>query len=599
MSVSYGPFKAIFWILLLLGCGTYLAGKPADNVVCSGIKLNLNTRLDAAHMVIKGRVVESNSYWDDNQSKIYTLHKILVFSAFCKNETFALPEIYVLTEGGTIGNMGRVVHGAVQLQQHQTGYFMLTGSRHYLTFLNAGINAFYEIYSGVQGVVDIENTLHDCWQTFGNSEQEFETRYLADFKRTLFTSNTATVPVHKKPANRLTMDLQSVSPVKILGGMGQVLTITGSGFGSTQGSGYVAFLKNYTTYHSSTEAAAFHYLSWTDSKITLEMPNAFSGKVRVYQGPGYAESSDTLHVMANVNTISYSPLDYYHLNNINGSGGHTWFLKQDLFNNPSAKKAVEDVFAEFRCKTGVNYTLENKSVWLPYKLNDAKNCILFDSTGYELPAGTAAYCEFGWKSCILGGQTFYTVNAQELRISNKIDWYYGTGQPPSGKGKLRYVLFHELGHSLQLGHVSEEGESMHPIVTNLPADNWNKRDTLTTADQEAGKYLVQQCRNFTFRACNVKPMLSLADCKNVYSTSAGLDLNQKSNNTLPYPNPLNQRGLLFIPEMWNMSDVQVLDNTGRQLKVTKLQQSIILESITAQIIFVRYRSIYYPVFIMD
>lgn len=544
-------------------------------------------------------VVNSNSYWDDNQSKIYTLHKILVFSVFSKNSIPALPEIYVLTEGGTIGNMGRVVHGAVQLQHHQTAYFMLTGARPKLQFLNKGIEVFYEIYSGVQGVVNIQNTVQDCWQTFGNSEKEFEKQYLADFKCTLFTSNAAMAPQPAKLANRLTIDLQSVSPGKIMGGMGQVLTLSGSGFGSTQGTGYVAFLKNYTTYHNSTEAAAFHYLSWTDSKITLEMPIAFSGKVRVYQGSGYAESSDTLHVMANVNTISYNPLDYYHLNNLNGTGGHTWFLKQDLFNNSSAKKAVEEVFAEFRCKTGVNYTLENKAVWLPYKLNDAKNCILFDSAGYELPAGTAAYCEFGWTSCILGGQTFYTVYAQELRISNKIDWYYGTGQPPSGKGKLRYVLFHELGHSLQLAHVSEEGESMHPIVTSYPADNWNKRDTLTAADQEAGKYLVQQSRNFTFRACNVKPMLSLADCKNVYSTTTGLDLNQPSINTLPYPNPVNQNGLLFIPEIWNINEVQVYDNTGRQLKVIKLKQSLNLGPITPKIIFVRYHNVFYPVSVMD
>jgi hypothetical protein len=46
-----------------------------------------------------------------------------------------------------------------------------------------------------------------------------------------------------------------------------------------------------------------------------------------------------------------------------------------------------------------------------------------------------------------------------MRFRASENWYFGPGKPPAGKSKFRYVLMHELGYSLGLGHVNEEGSN--------------------------------------------------------------------------------------------------------------------------------------------
>ena len=60
----------------------------------------------------------------------------------------------------------------------------------------------------------------------------------------------------------------------------------------------------------------------------------------------------------------------------------------------------------------------------------------------------AGYMNLLWSSCILGPTTFYQAQTMDISLSPKLDWYYGKGKVPSGKSKFRYVLMHELGHSV-------------------------------------------------------------------------------------------------------------------------------------------------------
>ncbi len=81
--------------------------------------------------------------------------------------------------------------------------------------------------------------------------------------------------------------------------------------------------------------------------------------------------------------------------------------------------------------------------------------------------------------------------------------------------KHRYVLYNEIGHAHQFDHVNEWGESMHPIVQALQAEEWLERVTITASEQRAGQFMTNLGRTFSFRACGVQPLLapSLADCK--------------------------------------------------------------------------------------
>ena len=155
----------------------------------------------------------------------------------------------------------------------------------------------------------------------------------------------------------LNAQINSCTPSSIIGGMGKKLSIIGKGFGSSQANSYVSFFQESGQYSDANTSKGFKYLSWSDTKIELEMPVAFSGKVKVNVNGMDYYSTDTLHVTANLGYRTANPLVYDYLSNNNKKGGYTWYMHTTYWNNPSAKKAIEDVFAEFRCKTGANYIL--------------------------------------------------------------------------------------------------------------------------------------------------------------------------------------------------------------------------------------------------
>ncbi len=53
---------------------------------------------------------------------------------------------------------------------------------------------------------------------------------------------------------------------------GQQVTINGSGFGSSQGNGYVAFSDNGTNWGAPGNTATFTVDSWSDTAITFTVP---------------------------------------------------------------------------------------------------------------------------------------------------------------------------------------------------------------------------------------------------------------------------------------------------------------------------------------
>jgi hypothetical protein len=372
--------------------------------------------------------------------------------------------------------------------------------------------------------------------------------------------------------------VSSFSPQRISGGMGKKLSIVGKGFGSSQSNNYVSFFQESGQYSDANTAKGFKYLVWTDTKIELEMPIAFSGKLRVNVNGSDYYSTDTLHVMANLGYRSANPLVYDYLTNNNKKGGYTWYMHTTYWNNPLAKKAIEDVFAEFRCKTGANYILAPFPSSANISLSDTIHLI-----GPDPSLGAVGYNERMWTSCILGSETFYSISAQGLRMSDKQDWYFGTGKAPAGKTKFRYVLYHELGHSLGLGHVNELGQSMYPSVTLLPSDQWSQRDSITSQEKEAISHLINLSKSFSFRACGVLPMENYKDCKDVYGLKTGIESTQSIGSLTVYPNPVSSELNINYP-ISERVQVRIFDLQGRLvLNTSFISQEINITGLNAGI----------------
>jgi hypothetical protein len=371
----------------------------------------------------------------------------------------------------------------------------------------------------------------------------------------LFAGNTA---LHAQ-------QIASFTPKTIIGGTGARLQINGSGFGSSRNNSYVAFVQDNGQYNAPAVAESYRYLSWTDTRIELEMPVAFNGKIKVVVLGKEGISADTLHVSANLGYRQVNPLLYDLLSARDGNGGITWYIHRSYWNLPEARNAIAEVVREFRCKTGVNYRIAPLLTDTPLNLGSNIHLIAPDSA-----LGVVGFNDRLWTSCILGSETFFTIQTQLIRLGTRENWYFGTGTPPSGKAKFRYVLMHEMGHSLGLGHVDEPGQTMFPSVTLLPSSNWSMRDSITTAEKTAIGHYVSLSRNFTFRACGILPLSAPTNCKDVYADPA-LSIHANAVESISiYPNPA--RDQVWVEGLSAPAAYRLLDLSGRVLASGTLHQ---------------------------
>ncbi len=146
---------------------------------------------------------------------------------------------------------------------------------------------------------------------------------------------------------------------------GDVVTIKGSGFGSTQGSGYVHFMDNGTSWGAPGNAAGLTVNSWSDTAITFTVPTSANG-FQVYPGStamvtvvtDSGQSSDTAAVgIAPTANLS----DYYDNVGYTTDGNQSCGNFDGLGYSFSAKTLADDGFTPGATATvdGLQYTWPN------------------------------------------------------------------------------------------------------------------------------------------------------------------------------------------------------------------------------------------------
>ncbi len=125
----------------------------------------------------------------------------------------------------------------------------------------------------------------------------------------IFAIGTSTQPLSPPVAS-------SVSPGTA--SAGQQVTISGSGFGATQGSGYVAFSDNGINWGSPGSLATFQVDSWSDTAITFTVPTPSGTNGEWAVSPGTDASVMVVNSSGNVSdspvleiTPTSNPSDYY------------------------------------------------------------------------------------------------------------------------------------------------------------------------------------------------------------------------------------------------------------------------------------------------
>ncbi|OYU55361.1 MAG: hypothetical protein CFE25_10495 [Chitinophagaceae bacterium BSSC1] len=297
------------------------------------------------------------------------------------------------------------------------------------------------------------------------------------------------------------IEINNISPNEIVGGVGKVLTIEGIGFNNIQGDSYISFKQESGEYMDEIESKKIKYIFWSNNSIKIEMPCAYSGEVKICVNGLEFFSEKKIYVKANLGYTNLNPLQYCHLINQNGKGGYTWSIHTSLWNIPEARIAIEEVIQEFREDTGVNFILEENPTDAEIDLNNNINLITLDPTLNCPGHFFNKYWDFP-----MDLYNFRYTQTMIIHFSDKEQWYFGKGKIPEGKSKFRYVLLHELCHSVGLGHVNEEGQTMFHTVTMLPSNNWSYRDRITEEEKIAILHFINNSQNFTFSPNGILPL---------------------------------------------------------------------------------------------
>ena len=499
----------IFFSLALI-----LLGIKLMNAQCSLIELSLNEKKMNSDFIAEGKVISKNSFWNTERKMIYTSNIIEVYKVFKGNTIIA--NVEVLTMGGTVAMNKIVVEPSLELEIGDVGIFMCETIKRYkaLPEKKSQVPTF-EVYGSTQGFIkyDLNTKLaNDAFKTYQIGDKFYQTMQGVDSRRWIemkfFDVNEFTqVSIENAAITPGVQSISGFSPSIITSGTKSLLTITGSGFGSTRGTGLVGFKNADNGGTSYINPIATQYISWSDNQIVVEVPTkAGTGNVIVTpQGASTFTSVTTLTVNYAHLNVSFDPgtgITAYGTQHVsdNGSGGYTWRMNTGFDNDAAAKASFMRAFDTWRCNTGVNWVI-GATTTTNIAEDDGQNVICYDNTE-PLSAGVLGTCYSYFSGCFAGGSSMNWF-IKELDIvfdegSNITPrtWQFGTALPTTNQYDFETVAVHELGHGHQLGHVISPGAIMHYAISNGTSNR-----PLGVNDLAGGNYV--QNKSTTQTVCSV------------------------------------------------------------------------------------------------
>ncbi len=499
-----------FFTLLSLALAGWLSVAKGQ---CLTYPVSLAERTANATIILEGKVLSEQAFWNSAHNLIYTTHRIHVYKIF--KGTLTAVEVEVITEGGTIGNDRLVVEPNLELEIGETGLF----------FLEAAL----EPYPGSPLPVSLHFQGTSAQQSFiqydlgGRSGSDPYTRY-ADLMSDLYgpvsrlcgAGYRTLAPLPSAPSNQRNGNgnqilvfptFTSITPGTTTAGTFSIITINGANFGpayggttnlefpdaNNGGAGYISTPAN-------------HIVSWTATSIQARVPTgAGSGFIRVTNNLNETSVSPiNLTISYNESNVVSGGIYYQpDLINQSGSGGYIYRYNTTFNGNAPAVASFERALQTWRCATFVNFSRSGTST-IACQALDGTNLVTFDGA-CGLPAGVLGVSYSFYSGC--GGGVWY-VNENDLKFRTNgtggITWQYGPAAPLVTEYDFESVALHELGHSHQLGH------TIVPVtVMNYALPNGTARRTLTAGSEVAGGNDVM-ARSVVANSCGPGPMAALS-----------------------------------------------------------------------------------------
>lgn len=449
----------------------------------------LSQRVPQSSLIIEGKVINQQSFWNNNHDKIYTSNLIEVYKTF-KNSSAAYIEI--VTEGGIVGNDKHVFEPTLELEVGDVGVFTLNQNNQPSQFGKQ----VYDAYASAQGFIKYDVISNIATEPFNKYQNASSSLY------NTIAQYTGANYVQVKPINPFQLAtptvntvqniaaITSFSPTTITAGTYSVLTINGTGFGTVITPTLITF-KNADNGGSGTiSPLASEIISWTNTQIQVKVPSkAGTGTI----GVNGSNSTGTLTIpYSHINVDNGAGYKYItkHINQT--GGGYTWTYNVNFNTNAPAKAAFQRSLQSWRCATYINWPTASTTSTISASANDNVNIVTFNSA---LASGVLGQCSYYASGCGSDPNQTWFISELDIQFANTPGggtWQYGPTAPSGSQYDFESVTVHELGHGHQLGHVINNSDLMHWALSNgqskrnLNSDDLNGGLAVMVRNAQAG-----------------------------------------------------------------------------------------------------------------
>lgn len=476
--------------LVVLGVAVVALSTISYAQSCMMYPVSLDKRVTESALVVEGKVVGKQSFWNAKGTSIYTANQIEVFKVF--KGILEANIIVVVTDGGIVGTDMEVVNPSLQLSVGDVGVFTLQNSdllmQNYTSDFGAAktsktTNPFepkvyvgkqlYAPHSSAQGFVKYDQGVRkaagvfdaydDVYNDLYHNIQSITSRGYAEVKSFEPTSYLNPAAGARAVVVNTVTNITDGTGNTIAAGVYKVLRIAGSGFGTTVGQ--LLFPDADNGGATTITCPAGLIMSWTDTQIDVMVPSgATTGNITVKHAVT-GSATKPIIVPYNVSNLSSSGKEYAaDLINHNAAGGYTWTYNTTYYANKNAVKTFAKALCDWSSKTQINWdTAKTQSNITAMSSTDGVNICTFNN----LSGGTLGVCHSYYSGCSSGGAMYWYVNGLDIEFNTGTAWNYNyTVNPTFSQYDLYSVALHELGHGHQQGHYALTTDIMYWSIAN-------------------------------------------------------------------------------------------------------------------------------------